>query len=83
MKILSPASLLVGLVLGAFITACGSAGLRVKIYYLDEEQGGLVRKQAGEVRSFRDSTGYRCTSPQDFDAILGVLKTCRDRGAIP
>ena len=55
------------------------APLRVKIYYLDEDQGGLVRKQENETLPFRDAQGYRCMSPEDFEATLNYLKSCRYR----
>jgi hypothetical protein len=51
----------------------------VKIYYLDEDQGGLVRKQENETLPFRDAQGYRCMSPEDFEATLNYLKSCRYR----
>lgn len=80
------ATFLAGFVTCAVLLACGHAGINAKVYYLDADQGGLVRKQDNEVKPFKDAQGYRCTSPQDFDAILNMLKSClsgNGPGAIP
>lgn len=64
--------------LGVFISACASApGLKIKTWYLDENQGGLVRKNENKVLKFRDAQGYRCVSKSDFDALVEVYKSCR------
>lgn len=53
-----------------FLVGCAHSGPRVKVYYLDASQGGLVRKQNKEFLSFDQALGYRCLSATDFDALL-------------
>lgn len=72
--------LVFGLVTG--ISSCGHAGLKVKVYYLDAVQGGLVRTQEQEVIPFDQATGYRCMSPADFDATLTLLRSCLQQNGV-
>lgn len=62
-----------------FLAACETAGLRVKVYYLSNEAGGLVRLQENEVISFKDAEGYRCMNQQDFDVTVEFIKSCMER----
>lgn len=67
------------LLVAASVVSCLLSGCRqnlgVKIYFLDAEQGGLVRKQANEVRPFSEARGYRCLSPQDFNSAIMYLNS--------
>lgn len=42
----------------------------VKIYQIDEDQGGIVRDNGKDVKSFKDAKGYFCTSGEDFRKII-------------
>ena len=61
------------------LAGCPGPGLRVKVYYLNNEAGGLVRQQAGEVIYFRDAEGFRCMNRPDFDATVEFIRACMER----
>jgi hypothetical protein len=67
--------------MGALLVGCPAHGLNVRVYYLSNEDGGLVRKQAGEVIPFQQAEGYRCMNQQDFDAVVELVRSCIDKGS--
>jgi len=61
------------------LMGCPKAGLDVKVYFLDANSGGLVRKQENEFIRFDEADGYRCMSPKDFDATVQFVRSCLER----
>lgn len=61
------------------LSGCPGAGLRVRVYYLNNEAGGLVRKQDNEIIYFKDAEGYRCMNQADFDATVEFVRSCMER----
>jgi hypothetical protein len=61
------------------LTGCETPGLRVKVYYLNNEAGGLVRLQDKEVIYFKDAEGFRCMNQADFDATVEFVRSCMER----
>lgn len=57
---------------------CPTAGLDVRVYYLEPDQGGLVRRQESEYLTWEQARGYRCMSPKDFDATVEFIRSCMD-----
>lgn len=81
----SKGSLLValGAILGASLPACGTIRLNIKTWFLDEEQGGLIRKHDNaptEVLPFPEAKGYRCVNKADFDLLINLAKQSGIRG---
>ena len=54
--------------LSLLLMSCKS--ISVKIYAVDADAGGLVRKQENELLPFDKAKGYLCTSPSDFETIM-------------
>lgn len=52
-------------------------GLKVKVYYSMPNRDGLYRKQENELVLYRDSEGYRCLNPSDWEAVLNYMKACK------
>ena len=61
------------------LAGCETPGLRVKVYYLSNEAGGLVRVQDNEVLYFKDAEGFRCMNQPDFDATVEFVRSCMER----
>ncbi len=85
MMTFSKASLfiVVGLVMGVGLPACGGLRLNIKTWYLDESQGGLVRKHTDaptEIMTFLDAKGYRCVNAKDYDLLITLAKQAGIRG---
>lgn len=59
------------------ISACGHAGLKVKVYVSKPQYGGIVRLQDDEVVPYGMTNNFRCVSKEDFDSILLTLKQCQ------
>jgi hypothetical protein len=84
------AFLLMGLVLGAGLPACGSLRLNIKTWYLDVDQaeaikpaGVLIRKHtnaATEVLDRTESKSYRCVNQKDYDLLISLAKQAGIRG---
>lgn len=69
--------------LAPFLAGCPAHGLNVKVYYLSNEDGGLVRKQENEVIPFSQAEGYRCMNQADFDAVVELVRSCVNSKAAP
>lgn len=73
----------VGMVMGVGLPACGGLRLNVKAWYLDKDQGGLIRKHTNaptEVMPFEIAKGYRCVNANDFDMLIALAKQAGIRG---
>lgn len=72
-----------GMVMGVGLPACGGPRLNIKTWYLDEVQGGLIRKHTNaptEVMTFEAAKGYRCVNAKDFDLLINLAKQAGIRG---
>ncbi len=72
-----------GVVLSVGLPACGGPRLNVKTWYLDQDQGGLIRKHDAaptEVLPFEQAVGYRCVNRADFDMLMYLAKQAGVRG---
>lgn len=54
-----------------------AAGLKVKIYLSMPDKGGLYRAQAKQLILYKDTANYRCVDPSDWEAILNIIKACK------
>lgn len=70
---------LLALGLTLVLTGCPARGLNVKVYFLSNNDGGLVRRQENELVRFPEAEGYRCMNPQDFDATVQLVRSCLER----
>ena len=75
---LKAARLALGASMALTLTGCPMAGLKVRVYYLDADSGGLVRKQENEFLTWEQAQGYRCMSPKDFDATVEFIRSCME-----
>jgi len=82
-KLPEKALLLAALGVAPMMAGCPAHGLNVKVYYLSNEDAGLVRRQEQEIVPFPQAEGYRCMSPQDFDAIVELVRSCVDTRSTP
>ncbi len=85
MMTFSRASLFVvmGMMMGVGLPACGGPRLNIKTWYLDEVQGGLIRKHTNaptEVMTFGAARGYRCVNAKDYDLLITLAKQAGIRG---
>jgi hypothetical protein len=60
-------------------SGCRTGGLSVKVYYLSNDDGGLIRRQDNELIPFRDAEGFRCMSKEDFDTTVNFVRSCLER----
>jgi hypothetical protein len=60
------------LFLSASLAACAHDA-RVKIYLSKPEAGGLVRAQADEFISYKDSGDYMCISPEGAEILISEM----------
>lgn len=63
-------------------TSCAHPGLKIKVYYSDPDQGGLVRKQANEVIPYAATKGYFALNPSDAEALLNYCFNPHDNPSI-
>jgi hypothetical protein len=61
------------LALSAFLNSC--SGPAIKVYKI-ENPTGLVRKQDKEIKSFIESEGYFCVSPENFELVINKYLQC-------
>lgn len=76
---LKAARLALGGLLALGLGGCPSAGLQVRVYYLDANTGGLIRQQDQEFLTWEQAQGYRCMSPKDFDATVEFVRSCLEQ----
>lgn len=57
------------ILLGLSLSACAHEA-RARLYVSQPAKGGLIRAQAKELIQFKDTEGFICISPGDFEIMV-------------